>query len=309
MLSRIFNNSKPVILISLLILTSFWFWTYASWEILINKHSSIISILSNWIILLCVLFVFDFINKKNKINHKNSYSILSLIALILSIPEVFNNISMWLSSLIYLLVIRRVINLQTTLNIKKKIFEASIWLFFASLYEPFLAFGYIIIFIAILFFVPQNYKNFFIPLFGFTTSYIIYLLYNLLFYNNWFLLSDLFSTINLNFNHFFLEKNIYINIIYGLLVIFCIFRSSTLLNKSKGNKRISFILLYFFMLLGILNIFNSTENLEEKLIFIFLPLSFLLGKNIQLVNKKMLKETIVWGIILLPTIKLAKLLI
>lgn len=308
MLSRFFSNSKPIVLISLLTLTSIWFWMYVVFNITSTKDQSSKSLLLNWLLLVTVLIIFDFINKRNKTNKQNSYAFATIVGLLLSTPEVLFNRNVLLSSLFLLLVIRRTINLQNPSKTKKKIFEASFWLTFVSIYEPFFALGFFVIYGAILFFVSQNYKNFFIPIFGILSSYTFIQLYNLLFFDNWLLVSEMFDYPNLKLNQWMSEKNLYFNLTYVLIIVWIGISGNKMFTKSKGNKRINLLILTGYIFLGILNIFNSTYQIEEKLIFIFIPLCFLLGSYILFIKRELIKESLLTIIFLLPIIKLIKLL-
>jgi hypothetical protein len=304
MLSRFFNNSKPIVLISLICLISIWYWGYVLLDILEKERLSLSERIINWLILLCVVIIIDFIDKKSKINKQNSYTLVSFVVLSLSIPEIFYERKILLSTLFLVLALRRIINLQNPVNTKKKIFEASIWLFFASLYEPWLALGYAILYFAIIYFVAQNFKNFFIPLFGALGGYTTLQLYHVLIKNNWHLFPANYFYVSLELNNWIVKPGIYLIIVYIFLVLWVGSHAGKILKKAKISKKTNLGILTAFMFLGFLNASFYSSTFAQDFFFIFIPFSFLLGNYFQLKQRKIIKEIVFGMLVSLPLLKL-----
>ncbi len=307
MLSRFFGNSKPIVLVSLLCIISLWYWMFVFFGTMNNLNLSNIQLISNWLILLFIVLTTDFINKKSKISKQNSYTLISLVSLSLSTPEVFFSKNSLLTALFFILTIRRIINLQNPIKTKKKIFEASFWLFFATLIEPGLAFGYLIIYFAILFFASQNYKNFLIPLFGPLAGYILLQLYYIIRHKNWFLFPADFFSLGIDFKPSI--NHIQLLVIYGLFALIIAINHKKILKKAKVSKKTNLGILTAFMLLAMVNAGYSTQLVEEELILVFIPFSFLLGNYFQLKQRKIFKESIFGLLLFLPFLKIILLLV
>lgn len=307
MLSRFFGNSKPIVLVSLLCIISLWYWMFVFFGTKNNLNLSNMQLISNWLILLFIVLTTDFINKKSKISKQNSYTLISLVSLSLSTPEVFFSKNSLLTALFFILTIRRIINLQNPIKTKKKIFEASFWLFFATLIEPGLAFGYLIIYFAILFFASQNYKNFLIPLFGPLAGYILLQLYYIIRQKNWFLFPADFFSFGIDFKPSI--NHIQLLIIYGLFALIIAINHKKILKKAKVSKKTNLGILTAFMLLAMVNAGYTAQLVEEELILVFIPFSFLLGNYFQLKQRKILKESIFGLLLILPFLKIILLLV
>lgn len=304
MLSRFFNNSKPIVLISLLGLTSLWYWGVVFSEILEVENKSVSKQITHWIILLSIIIIADFINKKSEINKQNSFALVSLVFLTLSTPEVFLSKNILLPCLFLTLAIRRIINLQNPVNTKKKIFEASFWLFFASFYEPWLFLGFFILYFAIFYFVAQNFKNFFIPSFGALAGYTMLQLCHVLVKQNWYLFPTDYFLVSLELSNSFVKPQIYLVVVYAFLAIWVGIYAGKILKKAKISQKTNLGVLTAFVFLGIMGTIFSSTYFAQKFLFVFIPFSFILGNYFQLKQQKIIKEVVFGILVSLPIFKL-----
>jgi hypothetical protein len=85
---------------------------------------------------------------------------------------------------------------------KEKIFDASLWVFIAALFHFWSILFILLIFIAILFHVARDYRNWFLPIIAFFSIAILFVGSSLYFNTQWInhLISE--STIDLRFDYF-----------------------------------------------------------------------------------------------------------
>lgn len=304
MLSRFFNNSKPIVLTSLLLISSAWFWGFSLWNPFQEATSKVSNLLVSWLMFLLIIFLVDFITKKSKINKQNSFALASFVALSLSTPEVFFKQNLLLASLFFILAIRRIINLQNPVNTKKKIFEASIWLFYASLYEPWLSLGYLVLYFSIIYFVANDYRNFAIPFVGIIAAYVLKQLYFVLRFDEWFLFPSDFFVPSWELTNWLQKPQLYLVIAYLIIGLWAGTHAGRIFKKAKIAQKTNLSVLLILSIIGLINASLSPHLIAEELILCFIPFCFLLGAYFQLKQKKIYKE-ISFGLLLsLPFIKL-----
>ena len=118
-------------------------------------------------ILFASLFFSNFIVKKNGLTKDSSYTILFYFIFLLFFPKIFNNINLLLANFFILLSMRRLISLQTLKAPKEKIFDASLWIFVASLFHFWAIIFLVLVYISIIFHVSRDYRNWLIPFVAF----------------------------------------------------------------------------------------------------------------------------------------------
>lgn len=109
------------------------------------------------------LFMANFIVKKNSLSRDSTYTVLFYLIFTLFFPSLFDNFRLILANLFILLALRRLISLHSPKSTREKIFDASLWIFVATLFH-FWAITYIsLVFISILFHVSRDYRNWVLP--------------------------------------------------------------------------------------------------------------------------------------------------
>ena len=175
MLTRIFETSKPLnfLWVSLLLFLGFsldWFYTEAHGFQLLEllEYVSILGLL-----IFSVLLV-DFIVRKNELSKKNTFVVLLYGCFMALMPLSKLGVEGIAAHVLVLLALRRVISLRSMKSVKKKIFDASLWITIATLLW-FAAGGMIaVVFLGVLLFDRLDYRNWIIPLFGIAAVLILY---------------------------------------------------------------------------------------------------------------------------------------
>jgi hypothetical protein len=213
-------------------------------------------------------------------------------------PSVFEKPNLILSNFFILLALRRLISLQSLKATKEKIFDASLWIFVASLFHFWSILYLILVFISIIFHVARDYRNWVLPFIAFFAVGIISMGVSLLFNK------DLFGYVNenaiFNFSIDYFSNNyqnlafsIYLTVaLFFVVSMFMSLSSKPLLLNSSFKK----VIASFFI--GIVIFAISSNKSNDLLIFTIAPLTIMATSHIE-VKQLQLKQELVLGVLIL----------
>jgi hypothetical protein len=251
------------------------------------------------IIILASLFIANFIVKKNALSKDSAYMVLFYFILLLFFPQLWSNFNLIVSNFFILLALRRLISLQSPRAPKEKIFDASLWVFVACLFHFWSILYIVLVFIAILFHVARDYRNWFLPFIAFFTIASIFLLMALFFDVTYIqkLLSQ--TAVNYKINYF---VNNYQNLalsIYATIALF--FVVSLLLSLSNRplmlHSSYKKIISAFFI--GVVIFVISPYKSNDLLVFTIAPLAMMATSHIEIAQVKWQKEVVLFALIIL----------
>ncbi len=303
MLTRIFATSKSSnflwvsgYLLSLYILKLFRTFPkpYTLWDGIIDATFAILLIFS-------VLLV-DFIVRKNDLSKKNSYvillytCILGLLPLNELVPKLF------LGHLFILLAYRRIISLASGKSIKKKIFDASIWISLASILYVWNHGIFLIVFLGVLFFSSQDYRNWLVPFFGAATCILFLVVGTLVFTDHfpdfigWWEWPDLDFTPYLNPNLLLPIATI------GLLSIGSGIYYLLVKQKLVFKTRRVPILMFYTLVVALAVALTGTKLTLAAWVVTSFPLAVIATFSAEQHQQKIITEIVLWALVLLPWI-------
>lgn len=176
MISSIFEKTKPINFIILLVFLFLFYWSVQFY--LLDYTFSEIEIASSIAVLTTVLFsvfVVDFIVKRNKLTGTNSFAILYFTVLFVIFPETLGDSNAIFTSFFLLLAMRRLLSIKSLKNIKLKIFDAGLWICISSIFYEWAILYLFLVFAAIYIYEPKNIRNWLIILStGFCFFMILY---------------------------------------------------------------------------------------------------------------------------------------
>ena len=299
MITSVFRKSTPLNLILVVILMLVFFLIYqfqdSSWA---EPVFSIVEKGGLFLILLGSIFIANFVAKKNGLSKDSGYTIFFYFLFLLFFPSVMGNTNLLLSNFFILLALRRLISLQSLKASKEKIFDASLWIFVASLFHFWSILYIILVFISIIVHVARDYRNWFLPFIAFVAVGIISIGVSLIFGKD--LLGYITENTTLNFNIDYFS-NTYQNIAFSIYVTIALFfvvsmfaslSSKPLLLHSSFKK----IGTSFFIAIVIFIISSNKSN--DLLIYTFAPLSIMATSYIE-VKQLQLKQELVLGVLIL----------
>jgi hypothetical protein len=299
MITSVFKKSTPLnySLVVFLILVFFLMYQFQdlSWvqsAVLIFQKSGLLAVL------LGSVFITNFIVKKNGLSKDSSYTIFFYFLFLIFFPSVLNNQDLIIANFFILLALRRLISLQSLKASKEKIFDASLWIFIASLFHFWSILFIVLVFISIIFHVSRDYRNWILPFIALFITAVLFLLFSLLFGINpiEFIIKN--ATTNFEIDYF---TNNYQNgalSIYVSVALFFIVSMFLSLSNRPLLLHTSFKKIIASFFIGVMIFIISSNKSNDLLIFTFAPLAMMATSHIEIAQEK-LKQELVLGVLIL----------
>jgi hypothetical protein len=302
MITSFFKTSKPIhYIIFIIILTAVFTFQRIIWG---NDVINVTSILKETAYLLVVLVSFViliFIVTKNKLTHNNSYAALYFCLFVSLMPSSLEVNSVLVSNLFILLSLRRIISLKTKTNIKKKLFDASMWICLAMIFEPWAILFSGLLFMGILFYSVAQIKNILIPFFGVLTVGILLSCFQLLtegVFPNYAKYLPVFS-VDLITQESIVTQGASFLFLAIILVVILILVVKGVLKNRKNNP--SFLVLISTVFIGIAVSFLSAQIPSGGHLFAVVPSAILVANFSETTKYRWLSE-LVTGVLLLAVV-------
>ena len=274
MITTIFSKSRPFnyILVTLLLILFFFLYQlrFSDWLQSIESIGKKGILLS---LLIASLFISNFITKKNGLSKDNTYPFLFFFTFLILFPTTLGNSNLIISNFFILLALRRLISLQSLVTPKEKIFDASMWIFVAALFQFWSILFIILVFVSIALHVARDYRNWILPYIALFAISILYTAFVLMYDRSLFNQILEGATTSFNFNYFTNKyQNIAISIYAAITVLFLFsqiaaYPSKPLVHHNSYKK----IILAFFI--GFLIYLISPAKQNSLLIYTFMPLA------------------------------------
>ena len=300
MITSIFKKSTPInsILITFLFIGVFVFYEFhdTNW---LNSTVSIIQKSILLAILLASLFFVNFIVKKNGITKDSDFTTLFYFFFLLIFPSIFSDFKLVIANFFIILALRRLYSIQTLKVVKEKIFDASLYIFVASLFHFWSVLFLIIVFASIVFHVSRDYRNWFIPIVAFFTVAIIFVFYTLVFDN--LAVQNYLKSIVISFDFSYFKSN-YENLAlstYSMIAVFFFFSLLGILSQKPLNLQAAFKKTLFSFLIGVVIFILSDHKSNEVLVFSFFPLAIMGTTNIEFYQNNLRQNIILISVLVL----------
>ncbi|MGC4040956.1 MAG: DUF6427 family protein [Flavobacterium sp.] len=291
MITSIFKKSTIVnySLIGTMLLV-FFFLYQTSDAAMVSAPNGIARTATLFILLLTSFFLVNFTVKKNNLTKDSSYTVFFFFLFFLIFPSVFGSLSLMFANFFLILAMRRLISLQTLKSPKEKIFDASMWIFIASLFHFWCILFVLLVYISIFFHVSRDYRNWILPFVAFFVTGIIFMVSALAFDQSW--ITHIINQTRTNFELDYFTNN-YQNIALSFFVVVALYFLLSMI-LSLTNKPLilqaSYKKMIFGFLIGVTIFLISPEKNSTVLIFTFMPLSVLATTNIESSQNQMYQE-------------------
>ena len=307
MITSFFRKSTPLNYSTVILGLLFFFFYYQikhvtgdnSWTNMVSKCVLVAALFVS-------MFITNFIVKKNGLSKDSVYTVLLFFLFLLFFPEILDNRSLLLSNFFILLATRRIISLHSLKASKEKIFDASLWVFIAALFHFWSILFILLIFIAILFHVARDYRNWFLPLIAFFSIAILFVGSSLYFNTQWIshLISE--STIDLRFDYFTNNNQNIAFSIYATVGLFFL----VLLLLSLSNRPLilhpTYKKVISAFVIGIAVFAISPNKSNDLLVFTFAPLAMIANTHIETAQVYWKKEVVLWILVAVSFIAFLK---
>lgn len=299
MITSLFKKSSPINHSLIFLMLAFFFGWYQFNQVGIEttteffvKKTVIISAIA------ASMIVANFIIKKNGLSKDNAFTFLFYTLLMLFFPPMLNNLDLIISNFFIILALRRLISLQSQKSPKEKIFDASLWIFVASVFHFWSILFIILVFISILFHTARDYRTWFLPFIAFFAACVIFILIDLVLHKNSIANVIANSSVDFEINYFANNyQNIALSLFATISLYFTIYAIFTISNRpiilhSSYKKFIA------AFLIGIAVFLISPNKSNDILIFTIAPLAFMIALFAETPQSKMKRELTVSIVIL-----------
>ncbi|MBC9797452.1 DUF6427 family protein [Sinomicrobium weinanense] len=301
MISSFFNRAKPINFLLISLYLGFFYWITqiylydTGWTVPV-----FFSYAGVFLAIVFSVFLANFIIRKNALCTGNSYAVLLFVMFLTLFPQIFRSSEIIMANLFVLLALRRVISIRSLLQIKQKIFDASLWVCVAALFYEWALLFLLVVFAAILIYRFGDYRNWLVPLVAIFTVGVLLSTYVIWFTGiDWFV--DVFS-FSVDF-YSIKTRTIGFILPVALIAFFTLLSLAAFIAnyKAKSTGVQSSLLLVIIALLvgtGIAAVSNNRES--DEVVFTFFPAAVLMANYLQLITRKWWKESILWLFIILP---------
>jgi hypothetical protein len=298
MITSVFKKSTPFNFSLVVILMLVFFFLYQIQDVTwTDSGILILQRVGLFLVLFATVFLNSFISKKNGLSRDSTYTFFFTFLYLIFFPDLFNNPNLILANFFILLAIRRLVSLQTLKESKEKIFDASLWIFMAALFQFWSILYILLVFISVIFHVSRDYRNWVIPFIALFAVTILFVACSLIFDINSIAFLKESSKIDLSLDYF---TNNYQNAAFAIYITVALFfvistfstlssRPLVLLSSYKKIIASFFIGIFVFVL--------SANKSNEVLVFTFAPLAIMATTHIEISQPK-LKEDIVIFVLL-----------
>jgi hypothetical protein len=299
MITSVFKKSTPLNYSLVVILMLVFFFIYQFQDISWAKSPILASEkISLLIVVLGSMLITNFVVKKNGLSKDNGYTIFFYLLLTLFFPLALNNPNILLANFFVLLALRRLLSLQSLKASKEKIFDASLWILLASLFQFWCVLFMILVFISIVFHVSRDYRNWILPFIALFTVATLFLLVSLLFNIDIIAFFQNRAVVDFRINYF---TNNYQNGALSIYVAVALFLVSSLLLTLSNRPLLlhsSYKKIVAYFVLGVIVYLISPNKSNDLLLFTVAPLAIMGTSHIEFSQNKVNNE-IVFGVLIL----------
>lgn len=299
MITSVFKKSTPLNYALVVFLVLFFFFTYQIQDL--SWLTSAVVILKKgfaFLVILASVFLTSFIGKRNGLTRDSGYTSLFYLTLLLFFPTIFNNLNLLLANFFVLLALRRLISLQSMKASKEKIFDASLWIFVASLFSFWCILFLILVFISIIFHVSRDYTNWVLPFIAFIAVGIFFLFFSSYFGMN--TIDYLHRNTQTNFViDYFVNTNQNIAFsIYVSVALFFVFSMFISLSHRPSMTQTSYKKIVASFFIGAMVFVLSANKSSDLLLLTIAPLALLGSAHLDYIQTKFKQEIVLITVVL-----------
>ena len=230
---------------------------------------------------LASIFLVVFIITKNKLTQKNSFAALYFFIFISLMPQTLADHKIIIANGFILLSYRRIFSLETKLNMKKKYFDAALWLSIAALFYVWSILYFIPLLLTIILRPNDWVKHLLVLVFGAGSSgLLVYLFASVFGITPLFLM---FYSPEVNFDLFchmpeVMKVSLAVISVMTIGSVFSLFSPLILKNSKSRNN---FIILFLMLFIGFSISLLAVNMFAENMLFLIFPLAVIMANFTQ----------------------------
>ncbi|WP_428223836.1 DUF6427 family protein [Flavobacterium sp.] len=294
MITSVFSKSRPInyIIVTLLLIVCFSLYQFRMSGLDLSglQIAEKIGIL---LLLIGSLLLTNFITKKNGLSKDNSYTFLLFFLFLILFPSTLSDLKLILANGFILLALRRLISMHSMITPKEKIFDASLWIFAASLINFWCILFMLLVFVSIILHVSRDYRNWIIPFIAFFTVVVLAVMGALAFYPDFLKEYPNQIVVDLKLNDI---TTVFQNVavaIYVLVALVAFVTMLFILQSKLSNLISSYRKVIFAFIIGLAVFFLTPNKHNSYLIYTFVPVAIMLTNYLETIKKFWVKEGIV----------------
>lgn len=299
MIASVFKKSTPLNYALTVFLVLFFFFIYqiqdtswvASGVLLLKKAFAFLVVLAS-------IFLTSFIGKRNGLTKNSSYTAIFFLLLLLFFPTILNNLNILLANFFILLALRRLISLQSMKASKEKIFDASLWIFVASMFSFWSILFLILVFISVIFHVSRDYTNWVLPFIAFIAVAIFFAFFTSFFGINILDYWHQNTQIDIAIDYFTnTNQNIAFSI-YVSVALFFVFSMFITLSHRPSITQTSYKKIVASFFIGVIVFVLSANKSSDFLLLTIAPLAILASAHLEYLQTKFKQEMVFIAVVL-----------
>ncbi len=303
MITSIFSKSKPInfIIVTVFVMLLFVITNY---KLLFNDFNSALTTAFKLGITLFLIFLVDFIVSKNNLTQNNSYAIMTFGLLFGMFPQAMKYSDLLLSNMFVLFALRRLISLNSKVDIKKKLFDAAFWIALATLFYFWSMLFFALVIVALIYYSQNDIKNTIIPFIGVATVMVLLMVYNIIIHNEYIRPSNFIRYASLDYTSYnSLSSIIKLTVLFTTFIWILVSLFRILPDKNK-KLRPSFFLIAWTSIIAILVAIIAPVKNGSEFLFLFAPFSLIMANYIEVISERWFKEVFVALFVITPIIAL-----
>lgn len=301
MISSIFGKTKPIVY---LILLGFLFLFYWGCHLLLFDKSYTAPEIAFRLLVVTVLmfsvFVVNFIVSRNQVTGQHSYAMLYFTLLVVVFPETLVDNNAIFCAFFLLLASRRFISMRSEREMKAKIFDTSLWIGIASLFYDWAILYLIALYVAIYFYDPKNYKNWFLPLSGLLAVALVKIAADMAMTGSSDLLAHYDFKIRLGDSFVYMWQHHTKLLTYAGAVVIVGFATFVRMGTLGLGRIITMRLIAITATLGLVISLFETDLMHFPVLITFFPAAAIFAKYVETIRKNNLKELALLASVLIP---------
>lgn len=295
MIANFFNKTKPInFLVLALMMAVLFVVALISTQ---NDAPDLYGLLKISLLLflaVLIVFVLNFIIRKNSLSEDNSFAIFFFIILCGLFPQSFGNTKVFISNFILLLAFRRIYSLRSTIQPREKLFDSAFWIGISGMIYPISTGFLILVYVAIWYFRKGDWRYLFIPMIGYITPVFISFTYWLAvddleqFYQIWNWSTDLDPGV-------YFESSVMVPLILiTLLALIAIVPTTQRSLLAKIDFKSTWFVMIAHIFTALLVVLFAPDRDGSELMYLFFPLSVLYANYVQHIKRYWIKEAILY---------------
>lgn len=294
MIASVFKKSTPLNYALVVFLMLFFFCIYQfqdpSW---MNSFVLMVQKAAVFLVLLASVFLTSFIAKRNGLTKDSTYTALFYFLLLLFSPSLFNNLNLVFANFFILLALRQLMSLQSSKSTKEKIFDASLWIFVASLFHFWCVVFLVLVFISIIFHVASDYRNWILPFAALFVVVILFMVFAFLYEIDVVNYTNQITATHFELDYFDNNSQNASFSIYVSIALFFVFSLLVSMSNRPSNSHIAYKKIIAAFSISVFVFLISANKSNDLLTFTMGPLAIMGAAHIEFAQEELKRNIVI----------------